>query len=166
LTQNNEPAGDATTLRIVATGRSRTMKMLVAVDGSAHARRAIDTVAKLAPQIVGGVRVVLLHVGVPMVYYGELPPYDMGALEQAQREQRERVLAEALADARAGGLSELSALSAVGEPAAEILRIAAEQGVDQIVMGTHGRGALGSLFIGSVAQRVLHGAKLPVLLVH
>ncbi len=142
------------------------MKMLVAVDGSEHARRAIGTVAKLAPQIIGGVQVVLLHVGVPMVYYGELPPYDMGALEEAQREHRERVLADALAEARAGGLSELSTQSAIGEPAAEILRVAAEQGVDQIVMGTHGRGALGTLFIGSVAQRVLHGAQRPVLLVH
>ena len=142
------------------------MRMLVAVDGSAHARRAIDTVAKLAPQLKDGVHVVLLHVGVPMVYYGELPPYDMGALEESQRAQRERVLAEALADARAAGLGEPAALSAIGEPAAEILRVAAEQGVDQIVMGTHGRGALGTLFIGSVAQRVLHGAKIPVLLVH
>jgi nucleotide-binding universal stress UspA family protein len=142
------------------------MKMLVAVDGSEHARRAIATVAQLAPQIIGGVEVVLLHVGVPMVYYGELPPYDMGALEEAQRAQRERVLADALAEARAGGLNLLSTQSAIGEPAAEILRVAAEQGVDQIVMGTHGRGALGTLFLGSVAQRVLHGAKLPVLLVH
>jgi len=142
------------------------MKLLVAVDGSEHARRAIGTVARLAPQLKDGVSVVLLHVGEPMVFYGELPPYDMGAIEEAQREQRERVLAEARADARAGGLGDVSTLSAVGEPAAEILRVAAEQGVDQIVMGTHGRGALGTLFLGSVAQRVLHGARQPVLLVH
>ena len=32
-------------------------------------------------------------------------------------------------------------------------------------MGTHGRGAVGSLLIGSVAQRVLHLAGVPVLLV-
>ena len=142
------------------------MKMLVAVDGSAHSRRAIDAVSKLAPRIVGGLRVLLLHVGAPPVYYGELPPFDLGPIEQAQREQTERVLADALAHARAAGLGEPITLSAVGEPAAEILRIAAEQGVDQIVMGTHGRGALGSLLIGSVAQRVLHGATVPVLLVH
>jgi nucleotide-binding universal stress UspA family protein len=142
------------------------MKLLVAVDGSEHARRAIGTVAKLAPKLKDGVSVVLLHVGEPLVFYGELPPYDMGAIEEAQREQRERVLAEARADARAGGLGDVHTLSAVGEPAAEILRVAAEQGVDQIVMGTHGRGALGTLFLGSVAQRVLHGARQPVLLVH
>ena len=141
------------------------MKMLVAVDGSAHARRAIDTVAKLAPQIVGGVQVVLLYVGELPVYYGQLPPMNLGIVEQAQSELRERVLAEALADAQAGGLDRVETVSAVGEPATQILRVAAEQAVDQIVMGTQGRGALGSLFLGSVAQRVLHGAQVPVLLV-
>ena len=141
------------------------MKMLVAVDGSAHARRAIDTVAKLAPQIVGGVQVVLLYVGELPVYYGQLPPMNLGIVEQAQSELRERVLAEALADAQAGGLDRVETVSAVGEPATQILRVAAEQAVDQIVMGTQGRGALGSLFLGSVAQRVLHGAEVPVLLV-
>jgi nucleotide-binding universal stress UspA family protein len=142
------------------------LKMLVAVDGSAHARRAIDAVARLAPQITGGVRVWLLNVGAPMVYYGELPPFDLEPVERAQREQQQGLLADALADARAGGLADASTLSAVGEPASEIVRVAAEHGVDQIVMGTHGRGAIGSLLIGSVAQRVLHQARVPVLLVH
>lgn len=142
------------------------MKMLVAVDGSAHSRRAIDAVARLAPKIVGGVRVVLLNVGEAPRYYGDLPPFDAEPLERAQRQQQERLLGEALADARAGGLGDVSTQSAIGEPAAEILRVAAEHAVDQIVMGTHGRGALGTLFLGSVAQRVLHGATVPVLLVH
>lgn len=33
-----------------------------------------------------------------------------------------------------------------------------------MIMGTHGRDAPGTLFLGSVAQRVLHGAKAPLLL--
>ncbi|TDP64115.1 universal stress protein [Roseateles toxinivorans] len=49
--------------------------------------------------------------------------------------------------------------------APEILRAATEAGVDQIVMGTRGIGALGSVLIGSVAQRVVHLAAVPVLLV-
>ncbi len=142
------------------------LKLLVAVDGSAHARRAIDTAARLAPQIVGGVRVVLLNVGQPVLYYGDLPPFDIEPVERAQRQAQEQLLGDALADARAGGLSEVTTQSALGEPASEILRVASEHAVDQIVMGTHGRGAIGTLFLGSVAQRVLHGATVPVLLVH
>lgn len=141
------------------------LKFLVAVDGSAHARRALDTVARLAPQIAQGVRVVLLNVAAPMVNYGELPPFDLEGMERSLRAQQERLLAEALADARAGGLTEVVMQAARGEPATEIVRVATEHGVDQIVMGTHGRGAIGSLLIGSVAQRVLHQAAVPVLLV-
>jgi nucleotide-binding universal stress UspA family protein len=141
------------------------MKFLVAVDGSAHARRAIDTVARLAPQIDGGVRVLLLNVGAPMLTYGDLPPFDLEPVERAQRAMQERLLADALADARAGGLRDVRTQSALGEPASEIVRVATEHGVDQIVMGTHGRGAIAALLIGSVAQRVLHLARVPVLLV-
>jgi len=45
------------------------------------------------------------------------------------------------------------------------LRVAKETGVDQILMGTHGHGTLGTFFLGSVAQRVAHLAPMPVTLV-
>jgi phosphoketolase len=48
------------------------MKMLIAVDGSEHARRAIEAVARLAKQMQS-VEVVLLNVADAMVFYGELP---------------------------------------------------------------------------------------------
>jgi nucleotide-binding universal stress UspA family protein len=54
---------------------------------------------------------------------------------------------------------------AVGLAAPEIVRVATELQADQIVMGTHGRGAMGTLFLGSVSQRVIHLAPMPVLLV-
>ena len=53
----------------------------------------------------------------------------------------------------------------LGHPVAEILRHAAEQNVDLIVMGTHGRGALGHMVMGSVAERVVRRAPCPVLTV-
>jgi nucleotide-binding universal stress UspA family protein len=140
------------------------MKMLIAVDGSEHARRAIEAVARLARQMQS-VDVVLLNVADAMVFYGELPPFDFEAVERAQRVHQEKLLAEAEAQARAGGLQNVLTRSAVGLAAQEILRVADERGVDQIVMGTHGRGAVGSLLLGSVAQRVVHQAKVPVLLV-
>lgn len=52
-----------------------------------------------------------------------------------------------------------------GDPAEEILRYAAEAGVDLIVMGTHGRTGLQRLLLGSVAEKVLRGALCSVLIV-
>ena len=139
-------------------------KMLIAVDGSEHAFRAVQAAARMAAQLKAA-EVLLLNVADAAVYYGELPPFDYEAIERAQRQHQERLLEEALAHARACGLEQVSTQSAVGLAASEIVRVAEERGVDQIVMGTHGRGAVGTLFLGSVAQRVVHQAKVPVLLV-
>jgi len=50
-----------------------------------------------------------------------------------------------------------------GEPADQIIRYATEEGMDLIVMGTHGRTALVRLLVGSVADKVLRGAPCSVL---
>lgn len=52
-----------------------------------------------------------------------------------------------------------------GEPAHQILQAAKKHKAHLIVMGTHGYGAVGRALLGSIAQRVLHGADVPVLLV-
>ena len=51
----------------------------------------------------------------------------------------------------------------VGAPVEEILNFAAEQKADLIVLGTHSRGAVGHLFLGSVAEPVVRRASCPVL---
>ena len=140
------------------------LKMLIAVDGSEHAQRAVEAAARLAPQLTG-LAVVLLNVCEGPLYYGELPPFDHESIERLQHQRQDDLLAQAEAQARRLGLAQVSTLGVDGAPADEIVRVADECGADQIVMGTHGRGALGSLFIGSVAQRVVHLAKVPVLLV-
>lgn len=139
------------------------LKMLIAVDGSAHARRAIDAVARLAPHIEG-LAVVLMNVRNTPPYYGELPPMDFESLDQFLRRRQDEVLDEAIKEAHQSGLKLVTTERAVGEVAHEIVRVANELSVDQIVIGTHGRGAMGSLFLGSVAQRVVHLSKVPVLL--
>lgn len=53
----------------------------------------------------------------------------------------------------------------IGSPYTEIVRYAAQQRVDLIVLGTHGRGAIGHLLLGSVAERVVRTAPCPVLTV-
>ncbi len=53
----------------------------------------------------------------------------------------------------------------VGSASDQILRTARKEGSQMVVMGTHGHGLLGRALMGSVAQRVLLGADVPVLLV-
>lgn len=53
----------------------------------------------------------------------------------------------------------------IGSPFFEILRYANEQSVDLIVIGTHGRGPLGHMLLGSVAEKVVRRAPCPVLTV-
>jgi nucleotide-binding universal stress UspA family protein len=52
-----------------------------------------------------------------------------------------------------------------GPPAAAIVEAAAAQGVDLIVMSTHGHSGLGRLILGSVAEKVLRGTATPILIV-
>jgi len=51
----------------------------------------------------------------------------------------------------------------MGDPAGEIVRIAAEEGVEMIVLGTHGRSGMTRMLMGSVAEAVVRRAPCPVL---
>ncbi|MCK7499808.1 MAG: universal stress protein [Comamonadaceae bacterium] len=53
----------------------------------------------------------------------------------------------------------------VGEPAEIIAQVAAQEGVEGIVMGTRGMGLVKSLMLGSVATKVIHLVEVPVTLV-
>jgi nucleotide-binding universal stress UspA family protein len=76
-------------------------------------------------------------------------------------------LTQLLADALARAEPEVpvSATGAGGEPAEEILRCASRLPADLIVVGTHGRTGVSRLLLGSVAERVVRGARCPVLVV-
>lgn len=52
-----------------------------------------------------------------------------------------------------------------GTPSSEIVRYAESEGCDLIVMGTHGRGGIDRLLLGSVAEKVVRGSSVPVLTV-
>jgi nucleotide-binding universal stress UspA family protein len=59
-----------------------------------------------------------------------------------------------------------TAITILGHPVSEILRFATDERIELIVMGTHGRGPLGHMVMGSVAERVVRHAPCPVLTVH
>jgi nucleotide-binding universal stress UspA family protein len=53
----------------------------------------------------------------------------------------------------------------IGSPYPEILRYAEEEQIDLVVMGTHGRGAVGHMLMGSVAEKMVRKSPCPVLTV-
>lgn len=140
------------------------MKLLIAIDGSDHARRAIGAAGQLAKH-GAAVDAVLVHVRESPAYYGELPPFDFQSIESGLRQRQADLLEAAHAQARSIGLQSVTTQAAEGQAAQEIVRLAAERGVDCIAMGTRGMNALGGLLLGSVAQRVVHLAAVPVMLV-
>ena len=101
------------------------------------------------------------------------PPRVYGEIEVYVGEERMHELGASVARAILDDARERLAGSTVhfdlelleGDPGETIARRAAELGCESIVMGTHGRGRLGSALMGSVAQRVVHAATVPVTLV-
>lgn len=88
-----------------------------------------------------------------------------GLLDKLQQRNQDELQQQVREQGKTCGLHVSSVQRASGHASTEIVRVAAEVAVDQIVMGTRGRGAAGSLLLGSVAQRMVHDATVPVLLV-
>ena len=140
-----------------------TRRILVPIDGSDHSWKAFE----YALETFGGEEVHVLHVVDPSesVYTGvEGGYYDPRSFEVA-REAGEELCEEALDHAERMGMLETTVLETaveVGRPTREILEYAAEQGVDQIVMGSHGRSGVSRVLLGSVAETVMRRAAVPV----
>jgi nucleotide-binding universal stress UspA family protein len=139
------------------------LRLLIAVDGSEHARNAIDTAARLGRE--GEVEAVLLHVREEHAYHGDLMPREYERIDEQARQHQAQILEAALGHAQRAGLSRLETQGEAGTPEVDIPRVAAERRADMIVMGTRGLGAVSALLLGSTAQRVVHNANVPVLLV-
>jgi nucleotide-binding universal stress UspA family protein len=126
-------------------------------DFSPTSQNALAVAAALARDY--DARLFVLHVASPpMIVYGEgvVPP---------NPEERLETLHELLEDIRPlHGAVEVERRLVEGDDVPwEILKFAAEHQCDAIVMGTHGRGALGRLVMGSVAEEVLRKAPCPVI---
>ena len=86
-------------------------------------------------------------------------------LQRAHRATGRKQLDRLLAKAKTAGVRVSGLLLDWGIPSQQIVRVAKAKRADLIVMGTHGRGALGKAFLGSVATRVVATAPCPVLTV-
>jgi nucleotide-binding universal stress UspA family protein len=131
-------------------------KILLAVDGSQHARKAVPATIELARAGQGTVHV--LHVR-------ELA-YAPAAVVGDSREEAAQLVAGVVTELKQAGVTaEGSARSATGGPAGAILEQARDLGAGMIVLGSRGLSPLSGLLLGSVAHKVIQLAPCPVLVI-
>ena len=140
------------------------MKVLIPVDGSASANRAVEHVVASVAWLKEVPQIHLLNVQWKLASGNVKLFINQDTINDYYREQGTAALAEARARLDAADLA-YSYHIAVGTPAEAIVQAAQEQQVDQIVMSAHGQGSLATLLLGSVASKVAHLAPVPVLLV-
>jgi nucleotide-binding universal stress UspA family protein len=140
-------------------------RILVPTDFSDSARHAFAYGLSFASEY--GAELILLHVveQVPMGYASELFPVPMGEVFQQMTAYARTELGRLLSEAAQRGVRARDML-AQGKPSAEIVRVAREETVDMIVLGTHGRGMLDKALFGSTTERVVRKAPCPVLTCH
>jgi nucleotide-binding universal stress UspA family protein len=141
-------------------------RILVAIDGSEHAQRALSEAIDLARIANAKLTAISVHqrssallVGGPIV-----PSVDFAELEDAMRREREQLL-EGAVEQVPEDVSVVTVL-AEGPPSAAILAQARKDDCDLIVLGSRGRGGVASMLLGSVSHQVLQHSGVPVLVVH
>jgi nucleotide-binding universal stress UspA family protein len=151
---------------MVKAGKEKTMykKILVPLDGSKLAEAALPHAEAIAKS--EGAEIILLRI--PMI-----PAMEFFAREPSialKIQQDEEALAKKYLNTKLNELKkeqiQASTIMLEGSVPDTILGIAEETHSDMIVMSTHGRTGLQRWLMGSVADRVVHHAHIPVMLIH
>lgn len=140
-------------------------RILVPTDFSEPAAAALKYALALTTEF--GSTLHLMHVvPEPYVYpwgteVSTMPLVDLLTQSEAQAGERLKTLVD-----NTGGLKgRVRTATAIGTPVDRILQYIADERIDLVVMGTHGRGAVGHLLLGSVAERMVRRSPVPVLTV-
>ncbi len=141
-------------------------RIVIALDGSERAEASLPWATRIGRAFHATytlVRAVPPHFA-PSPYLPHVIEETQGRLEEEATEAHayvERVRTRLGSEERI-----VEGAVAVGvQPAAAIVRVAAEERADLIAIATHGRGGLGKLMLGSVADKVLRSATTPVLMI-
>jgi nucleotide-binding universal stress UspA family protein len=135
-------------------------RILVAVDGSEPSLRAARMAAEMAPKL--GLSLAFVYV-VPTAALNE---WNAGGDEEEMREDRRQQALAMLAGVAKRIGAHPSLLCVRGHPAESIERLAREEEVELIVLGSRGRTLLGGMLVGSVVHRLVHICHKPTLIVH
>lgn len=142
----------------------RIKKILVATDFSDHSAIALKYGQEFAKAF--SAEVLLCTVVEESGMLSQIPPGGEGYfppnMDETRRENAEKHCAELLAET---SIENHSVHVVIGKPFLEIVRLAKTEDVDLIIVGTHGRGAIAHVLLGSVAEKVVRKAPCPVLTV-
>ena len=136
-------------------------KILVPIDLSAHSLETVRFAADMARRYAASLTILHVHSNALNRFpEGHAPagPNQPTLLIAATRQ-----LSAAKAEAMAAGTQDIEVLLIAGGPSAEIVHLAAEQGYDLIVMGTHQRTGCERIMFGSVTESVLRAAPCPLV---
>lgn len=133
--------------------------ILVAIEHSAADRAVLTHIEALAR--LTGARLLLVHVadGWAARHFEDLN------LRESEEIRDDRAYLEQLCQELSGRGFDTRARLALGDPATELVKVAAEERVDLIAMSTHGHRFLNDILRGSTADRVRHRVTMPVLMV-
>jgi nucleotide-binding universal stress UspA family protein len=140
-------------------------KILLATDFSDASTAAAAYARLLADAFSASIHVLHVledlaaHAWTTEVYVAALP----GVHEEMERQARERL--EAVFPPGERERYRVTTVLRTGSPFVEIVRYARDENMDLIVLGTHGRGPIAHMLLGSVAERVVRKAHCPVLTV-
>ena len=126
-------------------------KILVATDGSDHARKAIEYASDIAAKYEA--TVYLIHVVSPLP---SMPEVDVQAIRDNQQKIAKEIIEEAEREIKNKGVETYQSTILQGQPAQEIIEFARKNSVDMIVMGSHGAGKMELLMLGTVSNKVCH----------
>jgi nucleotide-binding universal stress UspA family protein len=136
-------------------------RILIAVDGSPIAAHAADVGIELARSLGG--EVAFIHIVDPAQNWAPETGVPAAELIKLAEQDGKRLLADLCrrATLQAPPLEFVQ----VGKPASEIVKAAKDWPADIIVIGSHGRGGIRRVLLGSVAEGVMRHAPCPALVV-
>lgn len=138
-------------------------KILVAYDGSEHAKRALDLAIDLAKKYEAKLEIVEVVDTAALLGMGVAPI--PGEIIQQVYSKAQADVNQAKSKAQSQGVKEVEGVVLEGDPATAILEYAGKSKADLIVTGSRGLSTFKRLILGSVSTKLVHDAKVPVLVV-
>jgi nucleotide-binding universal stress UspA family protein len=136
---------------------------MLAADGSDYTRAAARSLAGHLDWLAKKPSIDIFHVRAPFPMPGAAKVVGRKAIEKYEQEECEKALKVAESELKKAGVP-FKSFWVVGDIAEEIARYVKDNGVDLVVMGARGHGALKGVAMGSVTTKVIAAIKTPILI--